>query len=97
MAELPEPLAGLVREHRLVEQLLQDARAAVDAATVRGVDDAVVQHAMDVLRDLDAFLAIDLTTHIAKEEEVLFPVMRRVIDENEAVVVDMLAQHDEIR
>lgn len=97
MDDLPEPLAGLVREHRLTEQRLQDARAAVDAATVRDANDAVVAHAMDVLRDLDAFLAIDLTTHIAKEEEVLFPVMRRVIAENEAVVVDMLAQHDEIR
>jgi hypothetical protein len=97
MDELPEPLAGLVREHRLVEQLLQDARAAVSAATVRDARDDVTAHAMDVLRDLNAFLAIDLTTHIAKEEEVLFPVMRKLIEENEAVVVDMLAQHDEIR
>ncbi len=97
MDELPEPLAGLVREHRLVEQIVHDAREAIDAATVRDAAGGVVARAMDVLRDLDAFLAIDLTTHIAKEEEVLFPVMRRVIEENEAVVVDMLAQHDEVR
>lgn len=97
MDELPEPIAGLVREHRVVEQLLADARAAVGAATARDADDDIVDHAMDVLRDLNAFLAIDLTTHIAKEEEVLFPVMRKLIEDNEAVVVDMLAQHDEIR
>ena len=97
MEQLPEPLAGLVREHRLVEQIVHDAREAIDAATVRDAGDDVVTRAMDVLHDLDAFLAIDLTTHIAKEEEVLFPVMRRVIEENEVVVVDMLAQHDEIR
>lgn len=97
MDELPEPLAGLVREHRLLEQIVHDAREAIDAATVRDAAGGVVARAMDMLRDLDAFLAIDLTTHIAKEEEVLFPVMRRVIEENEAVVVDMLAQHDEVR
>lgn len=97
MVELPEPLAGLVREHRLVEQIVHDAREAIDAATVRDAADEVVAHAMAVLGDLDAFLAIELTIHIAKEEEVLFPVMRHVIEENEVVVVDMLAQHDEIR
>ncbi|MBN9494154.1 hemerythrin domain-containing protein [bacterium] len=97
MDDLPEPLAGLVREHRLVEQIVHDAREAIDAATVRDASDEVVTHAMDILRDLDAFLAIDLTTHIAKEEEVLFPVMRKLIEENEAIVVDMLAQHDEVR
>lgn len=97
MVELPEPIAGLVREHREVEQMLQDARLAVDAATVRDAPDDVVAHAMGVLRALDEYLGIDLTTHIAKEEEVLFPVMRRLLEENEQIVVDMLAQHDEIR
>lgn len=95
---LPEPLAGLVREHRIVEDLVTRARKALADATTPNADAGTVAAALEQARDLDAFAAVDLALHIAKEERVLFPAVRaRAEAEMETVIVDMLAQHDEIR
>jgi iron-sulfur cluster repair protein YtfE (RIC family) len=95
---LPEPLAGLVRDHRLVEEVVSGARRAIAAATVVGAGDQVVTAAIEQMRDLDAFAAVDLALHIAREEEVLFPAVRaRAEAEMVAILTDMVAQHDAIR
>ncbi|MGE0600513.1 MAG: hemerythrin domain-containing protein [Dehalococcoidia bacterium] len=95
---LPEPLAGLVREHRVVEDLLSQSRQAVAPATAAGATGAAIARALEQARDLQAFASVDLTLHIAKEEEVLFPAIRtRADSEMKSVIDDMIAQHDEIR
>jgi hemerythrin-like domain-containing protein len=95
---LPEPLAGLVRDHRIVEEVVIATRKAIAAATAAAADEQTIATALDQARDFDAFAAVDLTLHIAKEEQVLFPAIRaRTESEMEIVIDDMLAQHDEIR
>ena len=98
MKEPPEPLAGLIRDHRLIEEVVADARKAISAAAGRPEDRTVVAAGIEALRDLEAFAAVDLTLHIAKEEEVLFPAIRAAAEaETEMIIGDMLAQHDEVR
>jgi len=94
MEEQPEPIAGLIRDHRVIEEVVGRAREAIAAAAARPNDAGLIAHGIEQLRDLDAFAAVDLTLHIAKEEQVLFPALRA---RAEAVVADMLAQHDEVR
>ncbi len=94
----PEPLAGLIRDHRTIEEVVADARKAISAAAGRPEDRTLVAAAIEALRDLEAFAAVDLTLHIAKEEEVLFPAIRAAAEaETEMIIGDMLAQHDEVR
>ncbi len=95
---LPEPLAGLVRDHRVVEEVITAARKAVAAATAESAGQEVVAAALEQARDLDAFASVDLTLHITKEEQILFPAVRERAGEEMGVIIDdMLAQHDEIR
>ena len=94
----PEPLAGLIRDHRMIEEVVADARKAISAAAGRPEDRTLVAAGIEALRDLEAFAAVDLTLHIAKEEEVLFPAIRTAAEaETELIIGDMLAQHDEVR
>lgn len=97
MDDFPEPMAGLVREHRLIEEVVSDAREALGKATAPSADAATLEAAVERVLDLDAFLAVDLARHIEKEEEVLFPAVRDFNAEMELAVEDMLAQHDEVR
>lgn len=94
---LPEPLAGLVRDHEHVHELVGDARATFDRAVLYGPETDGPAYVLEVARDLERFLARDLTLHIAKEEEVLFPALRALADEMDGMVEYMVAQHDEIR
>lgn len=95
---LPEPLAGLVHDHRYVERLLLDTRRSVSAALGEGVTPNQTHAAMEQVRDLAAFLSVDLVLHIEKEEQVLFPAVRAwALAEMEVILADMRHQHDEIR
>jgi iron-sulfur cluster repair protein YtfE (RIC family) len=95
---LPEPLASLIRDHRLVEEVVSGARRAIAAATAVGAGDEVITAAMEQMRDLDAFATVDLALHVAREEQVLFPAVRaRAEAEMATVLTDMVAQHDAIR
>lgn len=97
MPTFPEPFATLIDEHRTIESVVADALAALNAARGHADDPQLAAATIETMRDLHAFLDVDLTVHIAKEERVLFPAFRVLGSENEVVVIDMLAQHDEVR
>lgn len=98
MEQTPEPIAGLIRDHRQIEEVAATSHRAISAAAGRPTDVDIVEVALAQLRELEAFAAIELTIHIAKEEEVLFPAIKRVAKlEVDTIIGDMLAQHDEIR
>ncbi|MCK9517743.1 MAG: hemerythrin domain-containing protein [Dehalococcoidia bacterium] len=98
MGPLPEPLAGLVRDHRFIEELVMQVRRALSAAGSKSAEPGLVTHALELVRDLSAYAEVDLALHIEKEEAVLFPAVRVAAEEDvEAMMVDMFAQHDEIR
>jgi hemerythrin-like domain-containing protein len=91
-----EPLAGLIRDHTIVHGLVTEAREATEDA-LAGFDSRSAHAAVEKLRDLEAFLAVDLVIHIAKEEDVLFPALRGLAAEIDKVVIEMVEQHDEVR
>jgi len=92
-----EPLAGLMRDHEVVHALAEEAQEALEAAIASPGDSDLASAALEVARDLDAFLAEDLVIHIAKEEEVLFPALRGFAAAIDKVVDEMVEQHDEVR
>jgi iron-sulfur cluster repair protein YtfE (RIC family) len=82
----------------MVEEVVAEARKAGEAGAVAGASEQIVAAAIEQMRDLDAFAAVDLALHIAREEQVLFPAIRaRAEAELAAVLTDMVAQHDAIR
>ncbi len=86
MNEPPEPIAGLIRDHRRFEAAIAAARAALDAESITA--------SLSALRSL---LDYELTRHIAKEEQVLFPALQQVLAALQPDIENMLAEHDEIR
>ncbi len=94
---LPEPLAGLIREHRMIEEVVSDARNAIGQAAIEGAAEDVIAAGIEAVRDLFAFMQVDLTLHIAKEEEILFPVLEGLNDVTDLAVEDMFVQHDAVR
>lgn len=94
---VPEPLAGLVRDHEHVAEVIADARGVLDRAAQYGLDAERSAEVIESTRGLERFLARDLTLHIAKEEQVLFPTLRELARDTSRTVDDMVAQHDEIR
>lgn len=97
MPTFPEPFATLINEHRTIESVVADALSAVNAARGHADDTELTAATLETMRDLEAFMDVDLTVHIAKEEHILFPAFRVMSAENAVVVTDMLAQHDEVR
>jgi hypothetical protein len=91
-----EPLAGLIRDHTVVHGLVTEARETTEEA-LAAFDATTAHAAIEKLRDLEAFLAVDLVIHIAKEEDVLFPALRGFTAEIDKVVYEMVEQHDEVR
>ena len=97
METAPEPLAGLVREHRLIEAAVADTLAHVGAAAAAPDDTALVDAALEQLWLLQLLLERDVALHIEKEEHVLFPAPRREIARLSELIDDMIAEHDEIK
>lgn len=95
--DMPEPLAGLLRDHEHTAGVLADARETFEGASLQGAGDNSAARVLEVARGLQRFLAEDLTLHIAKEEAVLFPALRSLADGMDDTIVHMVAQHDEIR
>lgn len=92
-----EPLAGLMREHIEIDDLIT-ATAEVLVAAIDAPDDPTAAvTAIEQVRDLDAYLWEDFVVHIAKEEDVLFPALRGLADDIDVVVDDMIEQHDRVR
>lgn len=94
---LPEPLAGLIREHRIIEETVSDARNAIGQAAAEGASEDAVAAGLEAVRDLYAFMQVDLTLHIAKEEQILFPALEGLNDVTDLAVEDMFVQHDAVR
>jgi hemerythrin-like domain-containing protein len=95
--ELPEPLAGLMREHRAAEEVVQETRAAVEAGLGAPEGSDAEVEALSRLYLRRDFLGYELTVHIAKEERVLFPALRRMLASSDALIDDMLAEHEMVR
>jgi len=92
---LPEPFAHLLMEHEQIADAVGRARGVTEAAAQ--YDDAdLVPSMVGELRALQSFMVRDLASHIAQEEEALFPAFldlthdRRLIDE-------LTVQHDRVR
>ena len=94
---LPEPLASLIREHRMIEEVVGDARAAIGQAAIPGAAQDVIDTGLEAVRNLFAFMQADLTVHIAKEEKVLFPALEDLNDVTDLAIEDMFVQHDAVR
>jgi hemerythrin-like domain-containing protein len=97
MQQTPEPLAGLIREHRLIEATISTAVLNVRAAAAVPDDSERVASALVSLSTLHQFLEHELALHIQKEEEILFPVLRNQTSEIEITVEDMLGEHEKVR
>jgi hemerythrin-like domain-containing protein len=96
MNEPPEPIAGLIRDHRAIEAVVTETSASVQAAAPSG-DTALVEAAFASLLRLRDLLALQVAVHIEKEERVLFPVLRSQIADLAEFVDDMIAEHDQVR
>jgi len=96
VAITPEPLAGLIREHRLIEATVAETLACVRAANAAPDDAGTVDTALEQLWLLQLLLEREVALHIEKEEQVLFPVLRQSIDGLSRLVDHMIDEHDEI-
>ena len=97
MNTTPEPLAGLIRDHRLIEEAVATARSAITAAAADPADPGVVDRAVDELWLLQSLLEQEVALHIDKEEQVLFPVLRHEVAALAGLVDGMVAEHDLIK
>lgn len=88
-------LVDLMDEHEVVHGLAERAIEAIGEAPAAGSHER--NAALEILRDLDAYLAEDMVIHIAKEEDILFPALRGFTADLDKVVVEMVEQHDEVR
>lgn len=91
-----EPMAGLTREHVVIDEAVETARQAIEQAVHNPGDPGVVTTGLAAIQDLEAFMDARLALHIAKEEDVLFPILR--IDEPTSTTIDeLIEQHDQVR
>ncbi|MGE0545113.1 MAG: hemerythrin domain-containing protein [Dehalococcoidia bacterium] len=97
MSEAPEPLAGLIREHRLIEETVAATLLRVRAANTTPDDADVVGAAVEQLWLLQLLLERDVALHIEKEEQVLFPALRQAAAGLTRLVDHMIDEHDEIK
>jgi Hemerythrin HHE cation binding domain len=94
---IPEPLAGLIRDHRRIEHTLAEATQAITAAVSAPTNAALIEAALSRAHALQRLLEWEVAIHIEKEEEVLFPVVRKQIDGTQDLVDDMIAEHEDVR
>jgi hemerythrin-like domain-containing protein len=95
MNEPPEPLAGLIREHRRIEATFAAARRALEEALAQPPAEPLL--AVERLWVLQALLEDDVERHIAKEETLLFPALRDACAGLASDVDDMIAEHEQIK
>ncbi len=97
MDEVPEPIAGLIRDHRAIESVVTATSASVSAAAAAPGDATLLEAAFVDLLRLHDLLAHQVAVHIEKEEQVLFPVLRAELADLSDFVDDMIAEHDQVR
>lgn len=91
-----EPMAGLVREHLLIDAAVDAARIAAEEAARAPEDAELVADALTRLLHLEGFMEERLELHMAKEEDILFPALC-LDDATTTTVEELLEQHVEIQ
>ncbi len=86
------PTDLLRREHRQIEERLGVLAAALEELGSRGPDPVVLDRIEEVARYIDA----EMSVHHRKEEEGLFPLLARHIDE-ELHLDSRVADHEDLR
>ncbi len=97
MENTPEPIAGLIREHRMIEAAVAETGARIAAALSAPDEPAFADAALEQLWLFQLLLEREVAIHIAKEEEVLFPVLRAEVARLSELIDDMIFEHDQIR
>lgn len=75
----------LIADHRTVERLFQQLELASKTSAVENQ------------RDLAQRLVRDLSVHAAAEEQVLYPTVRRSLDDGERLADEGIAEHGELK
>jgi len=91
-----EPMAGLVREHLVIDATADAARVAAEEAARAPEDADLVADALTKLLHLETFMEQRLELHMAKEEDILFPALC-LDDATTTTVEELLEQHVEIQ
>lgn len=81
----PDAVEMLTADHRTVEQLFHQFELA---STTTAVENQ---------RDLAQRLVRELSVHAAAEEQVLYPALRRHLDDGEQLADDGIAEHAEVK
>lgn len=92
---ITDPVAVLLAEHLEAESrfaVFESAMNALDAG-----DPASVARATGATRELLGYLETDLERHILKEEEPLFPRIEARLPEDDRLIGEMVAEHDQVR
>ncbi|MBW3668177.1 MAG: hemerythrin domain-containing protein [Actinobacteria bacterium] len=84
-AARPDAVELLIADHRTVEQLFQQLELASKTSAVENQ------------RDLAQRLVRDLSVHAAAEEQVLYPTLRRSLDEGDRLADEGVAEHAELK
>jgi len=83
----------LLSEHRAVEKVLEELEGLIDDfLTNPEVPDAAKQ----ALGNISDYLDRDLTLHIQKEDQALFPALERYLPRAQGPIAVMLHEHEEI-
>ncbi len=93
----PEPLAGLIREHRAIEAVVAETQARLAAALAAPTDAVRRDAAIEQLWSLQLVLERDVERHIAKEEDILFPLLRRELSRLSDLVDALIDEHERIK
>lgn len=91
MNRQPKGLAMLLREHREVEEHLDEARGWIPVVETEGAQ--VVDRLIDHLQTFARVIKEDLALHIAHEDKALFPVLARYIGDQHGPIAVMLLEH----
>ncbi len=90
-----DPIAILLAEHQSAERQF----AAYDVALSRVADggDEAVTRVLELTDAMLTYLDTDLETHLAKEEEPLFPRIKAALPADDRLIDEMIAEHDQVR
>jgi len=93
----PEPLAGLIREHRFIEATVTATQTCIAAALTAPTAPMLRDAAIEQLWTLQLVLERDLERHIAKEERVLFPRLRQELRRLSGLMDTLIDEHERIK
>jgi hemerythrin-like domain-containing protein/quercetin dioxygenase-like cupin family protein len=92
---ITDPVAILLAEH--LEARDHIARFEAALATLDAADPASVARVIDATQDFLHFLETDLERHIRKEEQPLFRRIEQRLPDDERLIGELIAEHDQAR